>query len=219
MKYHCILLALLALLSGVGETVPTPPVMPSETVDYQARYEQDRTLGTVAEFSHRPFEELPQDLRDSLTWDGQTETVEGYHFLLRTYTAPGVIIVTTQAPDEVLDDWLELQLSLPQEDREVRGTDREVRAEIEGEKGREWLYSVTLSDGRYATVLGLRVGDTVERAEELGYHFTGEQLAAGGTTFGVPMETYCDVTVEDGVVTRLHLSFGLGRYVGRYWDI
>lgn len=208
-----IVLALLTLFSPVGEVVPAPPAQP----DYQVRYEQERILGTVAEFSHRPFEELPQDLRDSLTWDGKTETIQGYNFLLRTYTAPGVTVVTTQAPDEVLDQWLELQLSLPQEER--TGTDEEVRAEIEGEKGREWLHSVTLTDDRYATVPGLRVGDTVERARELGYSFTDEQLAAGGTTFGVPMETHCDVTVENGVVTRLDLSFGLGRWVGRYWDI
>lgn len=219
MKYKCILLALLALLSGVGETVPTPPVMPSQQVDYQARYEQERIQGTVSELSHRPFEELPQELQDSLTWDGKTETVEGYSFLLRTYTAPGITVVTTQAPNEVLDDWLELQLSLPQEGREIQGTDEEVRGEIEGERGREWLHSVTLTDGRYATVPGLRVGDTVERARTLGYPLTDEQLAYGEATFGVPMETYCTVTVDDGVVTQLHLSFGLGRYVGRYWDI
>lgn len=217
MKYKCILLALLALLSGVGETVPTPSS--GETADYQARYERERIQGTVAEFSHRPFEELPRELRDSLTWDGEVRTVEGYHFLLRTYTAPGITVVTTEAPEETLEDWLECQLSLPRLEREIRGTDEEVRAEVEGEKSREWLYSVTLTDDRYATVLGLRVGDTVERAEELGYHFAPEQLADGETTFGVPMETHLTATVADGVVTKLHLSFGMGRYVGRYWDI
>lgn len=210
-----IVLALLMLFSPVGEVVPASPVQPN----YQASYEQDRILGTVAEFSHRPFEELPQALRDSLTWDGRIETVEGYSFLLRTYTAPGITVVTTQAPDEVLADWLELQLSLPEEDREVKGSDEEIRREIEGERGREWLHSVTLTDDRYATVPGLRVGDTVERARALGYPWTDEQLAYGEATFGVPMETYCTASVDNGAVTRLHLSFGLGRWVGRYWDI
>lgn len=60
---------------------------------------------TIEGFYHRPLEELPQELRDSLTWDGSGK--------LRS-----------------------------QED---------FRAEIEGKKGREWLYSVTITDDSYAT--------------------------------------------------------------------
>lgn len=82
-----------------------------------------------------------------------------------------------------------------------------------------WLYSVTLTDGRYSTGLGLTVGDTVAEAEEKGYSFSSEQLQAGGATFGVPMETHLTAVVENNVVTSLHLSFGIGRYVGKYWDI
>lgn len=181
-------------------------------------YAQKRRMGMVEELYHRPFEELPRELRDSLKWDGKIETIEGYSFHLRTYTAPGITVVTTEAPEEVLESFLELQLSQPQNEREVRGDDA-VRAEIEGEKGREWVYAFTLEDDRYATELGLKVGSTLEEAEALGYTFTKEQLAAGTATFGVPMETFLDVTVDDGVVTRLEGSFGLGRYVGKYWDI
>lgn len=196
---------------------PTPTATPTQTptpTPTPNTYEQERQMGMVEELYHRPFEELPQDLRDSLEWDGEERTEEGYNFLLRTYTAPGITVVTTQAPEEVLENWLECQLSLPQEEREIQGDDDTVRAEIEGEKGREWLYSFTLEDDRYATVLGLKVGSTMEEASVLGY-----QLVNGENTFGVPMETYLHVTVEDGVVTRLHGSFALGRYVGRYWDI
>lgn len=196
---------------------PTQTPTPTPTPD---TYEQARQRGAVAELYHRPFEELPQDLRDSLEWDGEVRTEQGYNFRLRTYTAPGITVVTTEASEEVLENFLELLLSLPEEERgEVQGDDDAVRAEIEGEKGREWVYSFTLEDDRYATELGLKVGSTVEEAEALGYHFTEEQLAAGSTTFGVPMETFLNVTVEDGVVTRLEGSFGLGRYVGKYWDI
>lgn len=114
---------------------------------------------------------------------------------------------------------MEFQLSLPEEEREVSGDDDAVRAEIEGEKGREWLHSFTLTDDRYATTMGLKVGSTVEEAEALGYAIPDEQLAAGAAYFGVPMETYLTVTLQDGTVTAIEGSFGLGRFVGKYWDI
>lgn len=174
---------------------------------------------SVTGFYHRPFEALPQTLRDSLTWDGKVETMEGYHFRLRIYTGPGITVVTTEAPEDVLRDWIDLQLTWPVEQREGNASDKELEAEFEREKGREWLYSVTFTDSRYATDLGLRVGDTVAEAEEKGYPFVAEQLQSGGATFGVPMEIHLTATVENGVVTKLYLSFGIGRYVGKYWDI
>lgn len=182
-------------------------------------YAQALLQSSVKDFYHRPFEELPQPLRDSLTWDGKVETMEGYNFRLRTYIGPGITIVTTEAPEDVLRNWIDLQLTLPVEQREGQATDEELEAEFQREKGREWLYSVTLTDGRYSTGLGLTVGDTVAEAEEKGYSFSSEQLQAGGATFGVPMETHLTAVVENNVVTSLHLSFGIGRYVGKYWDI
>lgn len=184
-----------------------------------AAYAQALSQGSVTGFYHRPFEELPQILRDSLAWDGKVETMEGYNFRLRTYTGPGITVVTTEAPEDALRDWIDLQLTWPVEQREGKATDKELEAEFEREKGREWLYSVTFTDNRYATDLGLRVGDTVTEAAEKGYPFDAEQLQAGRASFGVPMEVYLEATVENNVVTQLHLSFDIGRYVGKYWDI
>lgn len=184
-----------------------------------AAYANALLQASVTGFYHRPFAELPQALRDSLTWDGKVETMEGYHFRLRTYTGPGITVVTTEAPEDVLRDWIDLQLTWPVEQREEQATDEELEAEFQREKGREWLYSVTFTDDSYATDLGLRVGDTVEEAAEKGYPFDAEQLQAGETAFGVPMEIHLIATVENGVVTKLYLSFGIGRYVGKYWDI
>ncbi len=182
-------------------------------------YAQALLQASVTGFYHRPFDELPQELRDGLKWDGKVETTDGYNFRLRSYTSPGITIVTTEAPEDILRNWIDLQLTLPVEQREGQATDEELEAEFQREKGREWLYSVTLTDGRYSTGLGLTVGDTVAEAEEKGYSFSSEQLQAGGATFGVPMETHLTAVVENNVVTSLHLSFGIGRYVGKYWDI
>lgn len=182
-------------------------------------YAQALLQGSAKGFYHRPFEALPQALRDSLTWDGQVETMEGYSFRLRTYTGPGITVVTTEAPEDALRAWVDGQLALPVEEREGKAFDAELEAEFEREKGREWLYSVTFTDDRYSTDLGLTVGDTVTEAERKGYPFDAEQLQAGGTTFGVPMEVYLEVAVENNVVTQLQLRFGIGRYVGKYWDI
>lgn len=182
-------------------------------------YAQALLQASVTGFYHRPFDELPQELRDGLKWDGKVETTDGYNFRLRSYTSPGITVVTTEAPEDILRNWIDLQLTLPVEQREGQATDEELEAEFQREKGREWLYSVTLTDGRYSTGLGLTVGDTVAEAEEKGYSFSSEQLQAGGATFGVPMETHLTAVVENNVVTSLHLSFGIGRYVGKYWDI
>ena len=133
---------------------------------------------TVEGFYHRPVEELPQELRDSLTLEGDVETEQGYSFHLRTYTAPGLELVTTEAPPEVLDEYLEGILAGWQESGEswedYAGwlhcpTPEAFQEEIEGEKGREWLYSATFRDDSYETPFGLKVGLTVEEAEELGY--------------------------------------------------
>lgn len=225
----------LLLLTGCEERqvpvppAPTPPTQaatptPTEAVvNYDELYQKEGVVATVEGFYHRPFEELPQELRDSLTWDGEVRTLEGYGFRhrLRHYIGPNIVVVTTEATEDALQDWLDWQLSVPVEERETPVTDEELRAEYELEKGREWLYSVTITDDSYATLLGLKVGNTVEEAEALGYVYPlGQQLTENGcSSFGNGWEHSIDIYTEDGVVTKLEVSWGLHRYTGKYWDL
>lgn len=194
------------------EGTPTPT--PTATDERQ----KEGVAATVEGFYHRPFEELPQELRDSLEWDGQIRTEPGYRFRLRRYTGPNIIVTTTEATDEALRDWLDWQLGLPEDDEAREGTEEELRAEYEREKGREWLYSITITDDSYTTLLGLKVGNTVEEAESLGYPLRQRLNADGEAIFGDTWEHSLRVYVKEGVVKELHLTWGIGRYAGKYWD-
>lgn len=190
-----------------------------DSINYNEEIQKEAIAGTVVGFYHRPFEELPQDLRDSLEWDGRIQTEQGIRFRLRSYTGSNIVITTTEATDEALQDWLDWQLSLPEGDEGRMGSTEELRAEYECEKGREWLYSVTITDDRYATLLGLRVGNTVEEAEALGYPLLQRLNDEGYATFGDTWKHSLQVYVEDNVITKLHLYWGIGRYTGKYFDL
>jgi len=194
---------------------------PSEGIDYTLLLERLGRSAEVEGFYHRPFDELPQELRDSLKFVREVPNMEGYTFILREYTAPGITITTTQAPEEALQRWLDRQLSLPADSEERAGTDEEVRAEFELEKGREWLYSVDITDASYTTGFGLKVGAAIEEAEALGYRYPlGQPLTANGeSSYGDTWNHQLMIYTENGVVTKLHLSWALGRYVGKYWDL
>lgn len=199
---------------------PTPEPSPTEdAVDYDEKFRQEGITATVEGFYHRPFEELPEELRNSLVWDGEVRTVEGYHFRLRDYTAPGIVVTTTEAPEETLQEWFDFQLSLPEDDQSREGTDEELLAEYQLELGREWLYSVTITDDSYATLLGLKVGNTIEEAEALGYPLRQRLTTDGEATFGNTWEHSLRVYVEDDMVKELYLYWGIGRYTGKYWDL
>ncbi len=200
---------------------PTPEPSPSvEPPDYDEIYRQEGITATVEGFYHRPFEELPEELRSSLVWDGEVRTIEGLNTgLLRDYTAPGIVVTTTEAPEEALREWFDFQLSLPEDDESREGTDEELLAEYQLELGREWLYSVTVTDDSYATLLGLKVGNTVEEAEALGYPLRQRLTDDGEATFGNSWEHSLRVYVEDDIVKELYLYWGLGRYTGKYWDL
>lgn len=199
----------------------TPRILDLRTgileTDYDKWLEREKRAGTVEGFYHRPFDELPQALRDTLVWDGEVEAPQGYAFRLRRYVGPNIVITTTEVEDEVLRAFLESQSLLPEEERECDPGD--VWEEYEREKDREWLYSVTITDDSYATLLGLKVGDTVAEAEALGYHIDPEQLSAGYVSCGDTWDHHLIVYVENGVVTRLDLNWGIGRYTGKYWDL
>lgn len=201
--------------TSTPELTPPPTPIPTEPIT-----DPERTIALVEGFYHRPFEELPQDLRDSLEWDGKRQPHEGYRCYLRTYTGPNIVIVTTEATEEMLRDWLDGQLSMPEGDEARIGTDEEIRAEYELECGREWLYSVTITGGSYATDMGLKVGDTLEEAAALGYGLSkdldddGNGSSKFGHVVGEPLYVY----VKDGVVEKMYLRWGLGRFCGKYWE-
>lgn len=175
---------------------------------------------TVEGFYHRPFEELPQALRDRLTFVREEANAYGFAMILREYAAPGITVTTSQATEEGLRRWLDGQLSLPEGNEERSGTDEELRAEFEREKGREWLYSVDITDDSYATDFGLKVGATIEEAEALGYLFPlGQPLTTNGSAaYGDTWNHQLIIYTENGVVTKLSLNWGIGRYAGKYWD-
>lgn len=208
---------------SAGNTTPakvTPTPTPVETpIDYNEIRQKESIEGTVEGFYHRPYEELPQELRDSLEWDGQVRTQQGYRFRLRRYTGPNIVVTTTEATDEALRDWLDWQLGLPADDEAREGSEEELRTEYEREKGREWLYSVTITDDSYTTLLGLKVGNTVDEAESLGYPLRQRLNTDGEATFGDTWEHSLRIRVEDAVVKELYLTWGIGRYTGKYWDL
>ncbi len=111
-------------------------------------------------------------------------------------------------------------MAIPAGHEDRAGTDEELRAEFAREKGREWLYCVDITDDSYTTDVGLRVGATVAQAEALGYLYPlGQPLATDGVaSYGDTWNHQVDIYTENGVVTKLHLHWALGRYAGKYWD-
>lgn len=55
---------------------------------------------------------------------------------------------------------------------------------------------------------------TVGEAQALGYPLSRELGFGGGLTGNM-----LDVTVENGVVTKLRGTFGIGRYIGKFWEM
>ena len=222
MEKICLLL-ILCLLSGLpspAAPVPEPPAVTADPYAWQRDYEQSQRYATLADFTHMPLDQLPQSLRDSLTL---TEEGERDYYgensrwgMWRTYTAPGLVIHTS-APTAAYMEYLE---GLFRESGRVwvggetaYETEEQFLAGTQGEEGREWLLGVEITDPAYATLEGLRVGLTVEEAEALGYPLSQTSGFGGGMTGNM-----LSVTVESGVVTRLEGTFGIGRYIGKFWE-
>lgn len=155
-----------------------------------------------------PFEDLPQELRDSLK-RGEPEDLTGEgKGLWTTYTGEGIQVVTTQVNPEAEDGWW---------------TERDI--------GKEFLSGVIVSGDGYATRKGLKVGDTLERCRELGYYLyeqEKEEFPGDSKGFAIGLSPneegalygyrnvgvgYLMVTVEEGRIASLVYNDGL-RWVG-----
>ena len=79
-------------------------------------------------------------------------------------------------------------------------------------ESREWRLQARITDDSYETLYGLKAGRTVDEAEALGYPL-GTQIS-----FGPGPGTRLEVTVEDGVITELETWWGMGRYIGKFFE-
>jgi len=191
---------------------PTPTPTPEPTPDPFAWLsdpdETDR-YATLADFDHIPLDQLPQELRDSLELVKETD-LEGMYTpewgTYRIYTAPGLEICTVAPSAAYLAYRAETY-------REEYPDEETMRADMEGEEGREWLCNVTVTGGDYATLTGLKVGMTVQEAETLGYPLEKQTSYTAGAGHSL------SVTVENGVVTQMVGSWGLGRYIGKFFEL
>lgn len=202
------LLLILSLLSGYGAYSPAPAPDPYA---WLGDYDGEEAHATIAGLGHMPLDELPQQLRDSLELVSE-DHYDGFYdptwCVRRTYTAPGLELSTT-APTQAYLDYL---AELEKDNRELYPTEEDFWAYVEGEAGREWLLWVAVTDDSYETLYGLKVGQTVAQAEALGYPLSTQ------TSFGPGPGTCLEVMVEDGAVTRLKTWWGMGRYIGKFWE-
>ena len=183
-----------------------------EVFDPMEAYERQKRLATLDGLDHMPLDELPQEILDSLTLVSEEDFEGMYHAewgWRRVYTAPGLEIRTT-APSAV---YLEILEKNNKNNRELYPTEKDFYAYIEGEEGREWLTGVTITDGSFATLDGLKVGMTRAQAQELGY-----ALDEGTTTVG-PGEKMLEIEVENGVIVRMSTVWMMGRYIGKFFEL
>ena len=199
-------------VTAVPTPAPTPEPTPGDPFAWVGDYEGEQRYSSLADFSHMPLDELPQEILDSLTLVEEKDLTGIYPAdwgYVRTYTAPGLELHTT-APSAV---YLEYKAEVDKDNRDLYPTEEDFWAEVEGEEGREWLIWTIITDERYATQEGLHVGMTVEEAEVLGYPLSSQTGFGGGA--GVQLK----VTVEDGVVTELRNIFFMGRYIGKFFEM
>ncbi len=198
-------------------SAPTPePEQSEEPAGVDDHWEQVQ-LATMGELYHRPLDELPKELRDSLKLVKEEDMSGLYNAdwgFYRTYEAPGLQIKTSAATAEYLklrEEWYEERYK---DDRDQYPTEEDFLADMEGEENREWILSVTVTQAGHTTENGLEVGMTVEEAQELGY-----TLHEGETSVGREMERRLAVFVEDGVVVQMDAWWQMGRMVGKFFEL
>ena len=208
-----------------AEETPTPtlPVTPEPTVDpafaWLGDLDLEKHYSTLDGLDHMPLDQLPQEVLDSLELTGETVGFDGFYpddwGFMRTYAGPGLELTTT-APSATYMEQLRQSFD-PSEGYfnhgDICATEEEFGAYIDGEEGREWIIWARVTDDRFATVEGLKVGMTVAEAEAQGYPLAERRGFAGG--FGPALV----VQVEEDKVTALEVIWDMGRYIGKFWEM
>ena len=195
------------VLSHIAESIRIEPV--ESPMD---AYQRNGRLATVDGISHMPLDELPQEVLDSLTLVSEGD-FDGFYYAewgyCRTYTAPGLEILTT-APSAAYLDYLE---EVSSGNRDLFPTEEDFYSYIEGEEGREWLIRVIITDDQYATLDGLRVGMTCAQAQALGYSLHEGQNQIGN------VEVELSILVENDIVVQMETWWTMGRYIGKFFEL
>lgn len=212
MKSLLILLALLQLLSGCTVQPQHSAGPAPDLYAWLGDYDGKEAHAAVAGLAHMPLDQLPQEVRDGLEL-AEEDHYDGFYneewCIRRTYTAPGLRLTTT-APTQVYLDYL---AEVDKDNRELYPAEEDFWANVEGEEGREWIVRAVITDDSYETLYGLKVGQTVEEAAALGYPLEQQ------TDFGPGPGTRLQVTVEDGVITEMQTWWGMGRYIGKFFEL
>lgn len=193
-------------VSPVTESVQSIGLDPMES------YERNKRLATIDGIGHMPLDELPQEVLDGLTLVSETDFTGMYNAewgWRRVYTAPGVEITTT-APSAA---YLKYREEVDKDNRELFPTGEDFYAYIEGEEGREWLVNMTITDDKFATLDGLKVGMTCEQALALGYWLKEGENQIGN------VETELEIIVENNTVVQMRTWWTMGRYIGKFFEL
>ncbi len=188
----------------------------ADALGYQVRsYFDGRAMITVLglDIMGRPLDTLPGDLQDTLRPAGEEHLLEtrpsmASPWVITTYTAPGLEVETLRLDWEHPGDW---QSGLI-DGRKLYDSFMEY-AEEQGGPDREYVCGLRLTDDTYATVPSLRVGDTPERAAELGYPEADDD----GNITAMAMLNWGTFYVEDGVITEIYLSDGWRSWGNLVW--
>ncbi len=162
-----------------------------------------------------PLDELPGELRSALVPVGQPydgwPTEPGKEIAQR-YEAPGITVITSRAAEDIL----RRQVEGNEYDYLIELFDTADRAAIlERELGREYVDTVILTSADYELASGLKVGDSEERAMELGYGL-GPFGRLDGETAGFDGST--EITWEGDQVSQIEVWDFIGRRVGPFFD-
>lgn len=161
-----------------------------------------------------PFDQLPQELRAVLQFQGETDDFAPIpdKEICKRYIAPGIEVVTSTVLDQVAQKWFR-ENATDEELQELFGiTDRQTAlAQV---LGREYVECVILTDDTYRMVSGLKVGDSEERVEELGYSPNGEnRYCEVAYSLG---SAYIDLEGSEVICIKVYDS--IGRRVGPFFD-
>ena len=159
----------------------------------------------------RALDELPEDFRAELARGGEERLLEtrpdlASPWVITTYTAPGLEVQTVRLDWEHPEDWV----AGIADGQSVY----EAFMEAAGEQGgpqREFVCTLRLTDDTYSTVPGLRVGDSLERAAELGY-----PASEGGFEMAATLATG-EFAATDEVVTEIRLTDGWRTCGNIFW--